>query len=91
MATSTFSSTGDLYCEGRNLGSVHYSISLLTEGEKTFTTGTMWASMEMLRQAYSSEIVQLSSEKGEGLLSVDVRNVSIHGSADFILVGKHTF
>ncbi|KAB2703085.1 MULTISPECIES: hypothetical protein [Brucella] len=90
MSSSTFSSTGNLYCEGKNIGSVHYSISLLTEGEKTFTTGTMWASMEMLRQAYSGELVQLSSEKGDGLLSVDVRNVSIHGSADFILVGKHT-
>jgi hypothetical protein len=90
MSTSTFSLIGDLYCEGKNIGSVHYSISLLTEGEKTFTTGTMWASMEMLRQAYSGELVQLSSEKGDGLLSVDVRNVSIHGSADFILVGKHT-
>ncbi|KAB2756889.1 hypothetical protein F9K81_13365 [Brucella anthropi] len=90
MSSSTFSSTGNLYCEGKNIGSVHYSISLLTEGEKTFTTGTIWASMEMLRQAYSGELVQLSSEKGDGLLSVDVRNVSIHGSADFILVGKHT-
>lgn len=57
---------------------------------KTFTTGTMWTSMEMLRQTYSGELVQLSSEKGEGLLSVDIRNVSIHGSADSILVGKPT-
>jgi len=47
--------------------------------------------MDMLRQAYSSELVQLSSEKGDGLLRVDVQNVGIHGSADFILVGKHTF
>ncbi|MBB4096000.1 hypothetical protein [Brucella pecoris] len=91
MTTSTFSSTGDLFCEGKNLGSVHYSISILTEGEKTFTKGIMWASMDMLRQAYSGELVQLSSEKGDGLLSVDVRNVGIHGSADFFLVGKHTF
>jgi len=80
-----------LYCEGKNLGSVSYSISILTEGEKTFTKGVLWASMDMLRQAYSSELVQLSSEKGDGLLSVDVQNVGIHGSADFILVGKHTF
>ncbi|MBB4095279.1 hypothetical protein GGQ79_003822 [Ochrobactrum pecoris] len=47
--------------------------------------------MDMLRQAYAGELVQLSSEKGDGLLSVDVRNIGIHGSADFILVGALTF
>jgi len=91
MPTSTFSSIGNLYCEGKSLGSVGYSISVLTEGERTFTKGVMWASMDMLRQAYSSELVQLSSEIGDGLLRVDVQNVGIHGSADFILVRKHTF
>ncbi len=80
-----------MLCEGKNLGSVHYSISILTEGERTFIKGIMWASMDMLRQAYSSGLVQLSSEVSDGLLSVDVQNVGIHGSADFILVGKLTF
>lgn len=91
MQTSTFSSMGDLFCEGTNIGSVHYSISIATEGERKFTKGVMWASMDMLRQAYAGELVQLSSEKGDGLLSVDVRNIGIHGSADFILVGSLTF
>ncbi|MBA8840926.1 hypothetical protein FHW03_004277 [Ochrobactrum sp. RH2CCR150] len=80
-----------MYCEGKNLGSVGYSISILTEGEKTFTKGVLWASMDILRQAYLGDLVQLSSEKGNGLLNVDVRNVGIHGNADFIIVGKQTF
>ncbi|MBA8820932.1 hypothetical protein FHW00_003280 [Ochrobactrum sp. P6BSIII] len=91
MPMSTFNSAGDLFCEGKNLGAVHYSISILKEGEKTFTKGTIWASLDMLRQACSGKLVQLSSKKGDGLLSVDVRNIDIHGSADFILVGRHTF
>ena len=91
MPTSTFSSIGNLYCEGKNLGSVGYSISILTEGEKTFTKGVLWASMDILRQAYLGDLVQLSSEKGNGLLNVDVKNVGTHGNADFIIVGKQTF
>ncbi|GAA5542106.1 hypothetical protein Brsp02_02733 [Brucella sp. NBRC 113783] len=91
MPTSTFSSIGNLYCEGKNLGSVSYSISILTEGEKTFTKGVLWASMDILRQAYLGDLVQLSSEKGNGLLNVDVKNVGIHGNSDFIIVGKQTF
>ena len=91
MPTSTFSSIGNLYCEGKNLGSVGYSISILTEGEKTFTKGVLWASMDILRQAYLGDLVQLSSEKGNGWLNVDVKNVGIHGNADFIIVGKQTF
>ena len=91
MPTSTFSSIGNLYCEGKNLGSVGYSISILTEGEKTFTKGVLWASMDILLQAYLGDLVQLSSEKGNGLLNVDVKNVGIHGNSDFIIVGKQTF
>jgi hypothetical protein len=91
MPTSKFSSIGNLYCEGKNLGSVSYSISILTEGEKTFTKGVLWASMDILRQAYLGDLVQLSSEKGNGLLNVDVKNVGTHGNADFIIVGKQTF
>ena len=91
MRTSTFSSIGNLYCEGKNLGSVGYSISILTEGEKTFTKGVLWASKDILRQAYLGDLVQLSSEKGNGLLNVDVKNVGTHGNADFIIVGKQTF
>jgi hypothetical protein len=91
MPTSKFSSIGNLYCEGKNLGSVSYSISILTEGEKTFTKGVLWASVDILRQAYLGDLVQLSSEKGNGLLNVDVKNVGTHGNADFIIVGKQTF
>jgi hypothetical protein len=91
MPTSKFSSIGNLYCEGKNLGSVSYSISILTEGEKTFTKGVLWASVDILRQAYLGDLVQLSSETGNGLLNVDVKNVGTHGNADFIIVGKQTF
>lgn len=90
MAVTLLHGTGNLICDGVEVGSVEFSIARPDDGPDVTRRGKMWGNKRAVAAAMNATKTELAVPETDGLLLLDIQDLDRDGGALFTVLQPAT-
>ncbi|MBJ6723058.1 hypothetical protein I2750_23170 [Bacillus sp. PR5] len=90
MAVTLLHGTGNLICDGVDVGGVEFSIASPEDGPDVIRRGKVWGNKEAVTAAMNATKTELAVAESDGLLLLDIQDLDRDGGALFTVLQPAT-